>query len=91
MAHQTIHAEQVITAPAGLRVQQSIRALLAPSTTRRVPAQTVLARTVPLALPAPMALRIARFATLENMSMMRSVNLARRGTGAKMDTTDGVQ
>ena len=90
-AHQTIHAEAVTTVPAGQAVQQSIRAVLAPSTTRQALARTVLAWTVLLALPAPMALRLAQFVMPEHMSIMHNASVARRGTGAKKDSPSHVQ
>ena len=90
-AQQTIHAELVTTVPVAQAVQQSIRAVLAPSTTRWALALTILAWTVLLALPAPMALRLAQFAMPEHMSSMHNACVARRGTGAKMDSPHHVQ
>ena len=74
MGHRTIHAEQVTTAPAAQGIRQSIRALLANSITRRVPALIVLAWHVLLALPVLKALHLAQFATLEHISSMHSVS-----------------
>ena len=92
MAHQTIRAEVVTTAPAGQPIQQSIRALLAPSTTRQAPALTDLAWTVLLALPALRVPPSAQFAPPGHMSRTHNVSLARRGTiAAKTEKLSHVQ